>query len=170
MCSSEEEAKVLQFALRSYVEDSRKLTWCPAPGCEHAVECTADIGAEPLDVTCNCGATFCFTCKEEAHRPVGPSSTTLLGLAQTCRASCGLVAVRPWVDRCQRAFVHCIQQNHMRWFCMMLLPPVGLPFATNFARLETLCVIDSIATAAARRLIARRWLRGSGRTARRART
>ena len=70
VCNPEEVAKVRQFALRSYVEDSRKLTWCPAPGCEHAVECTADIGAEPLDVTCNCGATFCFTCKEEAHRPV----------------------------------------------------------------------------------------------------
>ena len=70
MCSAEEVGKVRQFALRSYVEDSRKLTWCPAPGCEHAVECTADIGDEPLDVTCNCGSTFCFTCKEEAHRPV----------------------------------------------------------------------------------------------------
>ncbi len=70
MCSAEEVGKVRQFALRSYVEDSRKLTWCPAPGCEHAVECTADIGTEPLDVTCNCGSTFCFTCKEEAHRPV----------------------------------------------------------------------------------------------------
>ncbi len=70
VCSAEEVGKVRQFALRSYVEDSRKLTWCPAPGCEHAVECTADIGAEPLDVTCNCGSTFCFTCKEEAHRPV----------------------------------------------------------------------------------------------------
>ena len=70
VCSAEEVAKVRQFTLRSYVEDSRKLTWCPAPGCEHAVECTADIGAEPLDVTCNCGSTFCFTCKEEAHRPV----------------------------------------------------------------------------------------------------
>lgn len=24
----------------------------------------------PLDVVCKCGGTFCFTCKEEAHRPV----------------------------------------------------------------------------------------------------
>lgn len=43
---------------------------CPAPGCEHAVEALVDLGAEPLDVACACGAAFCFQCKEEAHRPV----------------------------------------------------------------------------------------------------
>ncbi|KAK9832545.1 hypothetical protein WJX81_007928 [Elliptochloris bilobata] len=59
-----------QYALRSYVEDNRKLTWCPAPGCEHAVEALVDLGAEPLDIACVCGAAFCFQCKEEAHRPV----------------------------------------------------------------------------------------------------
>jgi len=45
---------------------------CPAPGCEHAVEALVDLGAEPLDVSCACGAAFCFQCKEEAHRPVRP--------------------------------------------------------------------------------------------------
>lgn len=84
MCSTDEVAKVRQFTLRSYVEDSRKLTWCPAPGCEHAVECTADIGAEPLDVTCNCGSTFCFTCKEEAHRPVRDRCSPSSGLTASC--------------------------------------------------------------------------------------
>ena len=59
-----------RFALRSYVEDNRKMEWCPAPDCEHAVECLVDVGEEPLDVTCSCGCSFCFTCKEEAHRPV----------------------------------------------------------------------------------------------------
>ncbi len=46
---------------------------CPAPGCEHAVEVLVDLGAEPLDVSCACGAAFCFQCKEEAHRPVRPA-------------------------------------------------------------------------------------------------
>ena len=87
VCSAEEVAKVRQFALRSYVEDSRKLTWCPAPGCEHAVECTADIGAEPLDVTCNCGSTFCFTCKEEAHRPVQLRDPLVDWLTRACAPS-----------------------------------------------------------------------------------
>ena len=39
-------------------------------GCENAVESSADLGAAPLDVACKCGGTFCFQCKEEAHRPV----------------------------------------------------------------------------------------------------
>lgn len=27
-------------------------------------------GCRPLDVLCKCSGTFCFTCKNEAHRPV----------------------------------------------------------------------------------------------------
>lgn len=70
--SDQEQQKLDQYELRSYVEDSKRLTWCPAPNCQHAVECMKDIGAdEPLDVLCKCGSSFCFTCKEEAHRPVG---------------------------------------------------------------------------------------------------
>lgn len=69
--SDQEQQKLDQYELRSYVEDSKRLTWCPAPNCQHAVECMKDIGAdEPLDVLCKCGSSFCFTCKEEAHRPV----------------------------------------------------------------------------------------------------
>ena len=59
-----------RYALRSYVEDNGKLEWCPAPGCEHAVECSGDVTGEALDIMCKCGCAFCFNCKEEAHRPV----------------------------------------------------------------------------------------------------
>ena len=59
-----------RYALRSYVEDNRKLTWCPAPGCDNAVECLVDLGREPMDVACKCGSSFCFQCHQEAHRPV----------------------------------------------------------------------------------------------------
>ena len=52
------------------MDDNRRASWCPAPGCEHAAEATADLGSEPLDVACACGASFCFQCREEAHRPV----------------------------------------------------------------------------------------------------
>lgn len=38
--------------------------------CEHAVEARVEVGADPLDINCKCGAAFCFQCKEEAHRPV----------------------------------------------------------------------------------------------------
>ena len=65
-------AKYAQFELRSFVDDNRRAAWCPAPGCEHAVEAAgaAGAGGEALDVACACGAAFCFTCREEAHRPV----------------------------------------------------------------------------------------------------
>eukprot|EP00879_Flechtneria_rotunda_P014450 GHRR01015099.1.p1 GENE.GHRR01015099.1~~GHRR01015099.1.p1 ORF type:complete len:471 (+),score=115.95 GHRR01015099.1:168-1580(+) len=60
------------FALRSFVEDNRNLVWCTGANCDNAVECCVERAAtEPLDVICTgCGATFCFNCKEEAHRPV----------------------------------------------------------------------------------------------------
>jgi ariadne-1 len=65
-------AKYAQFELRSFVDDNRRAAWCPAPGCEHAVEAAgaAGAGGAALDVGCACGAAFCFTCREEAHRPV----------------------------------------------------------------------------------------------------
>ncbi|GAB4818029.1 hypothetical protein N2152v2_005075 [Parachlorella kessleri] len=61
--------KYQTFQLRSFVEDNKRLIWCPLPGCEHAVEALADVRGQPLDVFCKCGGTFCFNCKEEAHRP-----------------------------------------------------------------------------------------------------
>lgn len=62
--------KFNKYGLLSFVEDSRKLTWCPAPDCKYATEALVDSPGEALDVFCNCGNAFCFNCKEEAHRPV----------------------------------------------------------------------------------------------------
>ena len=117
------------FAARSFVDDNRRATWCPAAGCERAAEVLAGVdltagggtaipdsseppppapsssapssaaaasaaasAAEasaaaaaaaaaalatssslgpPIDIHCDCGCDFCFTCREEAHRPVG---------------------------------------------------------------------------------------------------
>ena len=38
-----------------------------------------DLGSEPLDIACACGAAFCFQCKEEAHRPVRLGPERALG-------------------------------------------------------------------------------------------
>lgn len=71
LASPEQLAKYETFALRSFVEDNRSLSWCVGANCENAVQCLADRGPdEPLDVMCSCGSTFCFNCKQEAHRPV----------------------------------------------------------------------------------------------------
>ncbi|KIY99471.1 putative E3 ubiquitin-protein ligase ARI7 [Monoraphidium neglectum] len=65
-------AKYDLFALRSFVEDNRSMSWCTGANCDAAVACLVDRAPdEPLDVLCSCTATFCFNCKEEAHRPVG---------------------------------------------------------------------------------------------------
>ncbi|KAL5818699.1 hypothetical protein ACOSQ4_022541 [Xanthoceras sorbifolium] len=42
--------------------------WCPAPGCDYAVD--FDVGSGNFDVTCHCSHSFCWNCTEEAHRPV----------------------------------------------------------------------------------------------------
>lgn len=80
-----------RYAVRSFVEDNRRLTWCPAPGCEHAVESLTDTGPAPLDVVCRCGSAFCFNCKEEAHRPVRAQlgvQTVCDTVSQACMPSC----------------------------------------------------------------------------------
>ncbi|XP_042007095.1 probable E3 ubiquitin-protein ligase ARI8 [Salvia splendens] len=68
LASHEDKEKYRRYLLRSYVEDSRKIKWCPAPGCDSAVEYV--VGSGSYDVTCNCSYSFCWNCAEEAHRPV----------------------------------------------------------------------------------------------------
>lgn len=68
------EEKYRRYAMRSFVEDNRRLTWCPGANCDNAVESLNDAGSRPLDVACKCGHSFCFICKEEAHRPVSANS------------------------------------------------------------------------------------------------
>ncbi|CAM6037537.1 unnamed protein product [Sphagnum compactum] len=68
LVSEDDRRKYSRYLLRSYVEDNRKVKWCPAPGCEYAVEFIRGIGS--YDLVCKCGHSFCWNCREEAHRPV----------------------------------------------------------------------------------------------------
>ncbi|CAL9187406.1 unnamed protein product [Musa hybrid cultivar] len=68
LTTGEDKEKYSRYLLRSYVEDNRKIKWCPAPGCEFAVEFV--IGSGSYDVCCSCSYSFCWNCAEEAHRPV----------------------------------------------------------------------------------------------------
>ncbi|KAI3683425.1 hypothetical protein L1987_83928 [Smallanthus sonchifolius] len=68
LTSDEDKKKYRRYLLRSYIEDNRKTKWCPAPGCDCAVE--FDLGSGSYDVTCHCAYSFCWNCTEEAHRPV----------------------------------------------------------------------------------------------------
>ncbi|XP_068665717.1 probable E3 ubiquitin-protein ligase ARI8 [Aristolochia californica] len=68
IASEEDNQKYARYLLRSYIEDNKKTKWCPAPGCEYAVDYV--MGSGNYDVTCNCSYNFCWNCTEEAHRPV----------------------------------------------------------------------------------------------------
>ena len=64
------EKKYEGYLVRSYVEGKKEtIRWCPAPGCENAVEFELG-GVDVYDVTCLCSNPFCWNCGEEAHRPV----------------------------------------------------------------------------------------------------
>lgn len=66
--------KYSRYLLRSYVEDSyrkRKIRWCPAPGCDCAIDFVDFFGScRAYDVHCRCSYALCWNCNEEAHRPV----------------------------------------------------------------------------------------------------
>lgn len=71
LASADDASKYRTFQVRSFVEDNSLMSWCPGKNCENAIRCLVDRAAgEALDVMCSCGNTFCFSCKEEAHRPV----------------------------------------------------------------------------------------------------
>ncbi|GAA5912813.1 uncharacterized protein JCM6883_004838 [Sporobolomyces salmoneus] len=58
---------------RTYVDDNSSMTWCPAPNCEYAVQCS--VPQRSLDVviptvSCACSHVFCFGCGLDGdHRP-----------------------------------------------------------------------------------------------------
>ncbi|RZC63571.1 hypothetical protein C5167_025340 [Papaver somniferum] len=52
LVSEEDKQKYSRYILRSYVEDNKKIKWCPAPGCDFAVDFVA--GSSSFDVFCNC--------------------------------------------------------------------------------------------------------------------
>ncbi|KAH9619954.1 hypothetical protein KSS87_002158, partial [Heliosperma pusillum] len=68
VASKEDKEKYDRYFLRSYIEDNRKAKWCPAPGCDYAVDFV--VGSGNYDVSCRCSRSFCWSCTEEAHRPV----------------------------------------------------------------------------------------------------
>ncbi|PIA53344.1 hypothetical protein AQUCO_00900132v1 [Aquilegia coerulea] len=66
LTSDKEKEKYCRYVLRSYVESRKNIKWCPAAGCDFAVE----VGSGSYDVSCKCTHNFCWNCNEEAHRPV----------------------------------------------------------------------------------------------------
>ncbi|PHT40215.1 hypothetical protein CQW23_19069 [Capsicum baccatum] len=70
LANEKDRLKYYDYLFRSYVEEnkSKKIKWCPSPGCECAAE--FEFGSENYDVICDCSNGFCWSCLEEIHRPI----------------------------------------------------------------------------------------------------
>ncbi|GMH17519.1 hypothetical protein Nepgr_019360 [Nepenthes gracilis] len=56
-----------RFLLESYIDDNKRVKWCPSvPHCGNAIRVEDD---EFCEVECACGEQFCFSCSYEAHSP-----------------------------------------------------------------------------------------------------
>ncbi|XP_028807312.1 probable E3 ubiquitin-protein ligase ARI2 [Neltuma alba] len=56
-----------RFLLESYIEDNKRVKWCPSvPHCGNAIRAEED---ELCELECSCGVQFCFNCLSEAHSP-----------------------------------------------------------------------------------------------------
>ncbi|XP_054786647.1 probable E3 ubiquitin-protein ligase ARI2 isoform X2 [Prosopis cineraria] len=56
-----------RFLLESYIEDNKRVKWCPSiPHCGNAIRVEDD---ELCEVECSCGLQFCFSCLSETHSP-----------------------------------------------------------------------------------------------------
>lgn len=58
------------FLMKSYVDNTKNLSWCPNPSCANLVLCTEDVGRPAELVRCTCGHQYCFACGMESHNPV----------------------------------------------------------------------------------------------------
>ena len=65
--SEEDTSKYTTYLVRSYVEQNKRVKWCPTPNCVE-VDSTSNATQE---VVCNCSHKFCWDCLEEAHHPIG---------------------------------------------------------------------------------------------------
>ncbi|CAI0465475.1 unnamed protein product [Linum tenue] len=126
--------KYSNFALRSFVENSRRRKWCPAPNCQHAVEFTPS-GDLNYDVSCLCSHSFCWNCTEDKHRPVDCETVknwSLKNASESQNEMWKKVNTKP-CPKCGRA----IEKNkgcmHMtcaapcrHHFCWVCLGPLGV--------------------------------------------
>lgn len=86
------------------------MKWCPAPGCEHAVEFSATGTSASYDVSSSCSHKFCWNCKEDAHSPVdcGTVSQWILKNSAEAENTTWILANSKACPKCKRL----IEKNH----------------------------------------------------------
>nr|CAB3484958.1 unnamed protein product [Digitaria exilis] len=101
LADDEDKEKYGRYLRRSYIEDNRKTKWCPAPGCEYAVEFV--MGSGSYDVNCNCSYGFCWNCTEEAHRPVDCATVSKWILKNSAESeNMNWLCLGPWSEHGER--------------------------------------------------------------------
>ncbi|XP_074316181.1 putative E3 ubiquitin-protein ligase ARI10 [Silene latifolia] len=135
LASKEATSKYLAYLIRSYVEFKKKNTkWCPAPGCNNAVE--FELGSSDVyDVVCECEHEFCFNCGEEPHRPVkcGIVKEWMLKNSNEAENTKWILAFSKPCPKCKRPIEKNTGCNHMTcgepckhhfcWHCGRTLHP-----------------------------------------------
>ncbi|XP_044955369.1 probable E3 ubiquitin-protein ligase ARI5 [Hordeum vulgare subsp. vulgare] len=122
-----------RFALRSYVEESGgRIKWCPGAGCSLAVEFVGCARYDATDVFCKCRHGFCWSCGEEAHRPVscGTVHAWLAKNKSDSESANWVLANTKLCPKCRRAIEKNNGCNHMscpcgHHFCWLCFKPAG---------------------------------------------
>lgn len=115
-----------QLISRTFVRGNPRVVWCPSTGCNNAVKMTSP---EARVVTCLCGTSFCFLCRQPPHDPT-PCALLRLWL-QKCRDDSATAA---WITTNTKECPQCTVSieknggcNHMTcrtcrhefcWICM----------------------------------------------------
>jgi len=61
--------KYVKFLSKQFIESSKGVRWCPAPGCSKVIS-EPVVEGDNLVGECACGVIFCWYCKKMAHTPI----------------------------------------------------------------------------------------------------
>ena len=69
------QSKYRRLMANNFVNQSKRLQWCPSPRCDRVVEVPEALkmltpSAQRTNVDCSCGRSFCFVCSHEPHAPL----------------------------------------------------------------------------------------------------
>ncbi|PWA38649.1 Zinc finger, C6HC-type [Artemisia annua] len=135
LAKGKERKMYVKFWLRSYVESSKNIKWCPGLVCDYAVEFDDDFMTDTsscYNATCDCKHVFCWKCMEEAHSPLDCKTVgkwVMKNMAEAENTSWILANTKPcpkckrWIERCDGCMhMKCIQPCGFA-FCWLCLAP-----------------------------------------------
>ncbi|KAF8057203.1 hypothetical protein N665_1263s0001 [Sinapis alba] len=122
--SEKEKTKYYRYLFRSYVEGSKVIKCCPAPGRSCDVHLTP--GSGNFDVLCLCLLSFCWNCSKDTHSPMDCESAANW-LAMNSSDYQNPIWVRENTVPCPRCNLRIIENQDFS-MKMKCLPPCGYDF------------------------------------------